>query len=629
MRVAALELPRLGLQALLRERPALAGAPALLWERTGGREIVVALSPAAERLGLSEGQALAKAKALVPGLVALPRDPAGEAKVRAEVAEALLALAPYVEVAAPEALLLDPSAARFVPPSPSGAGESQEERAWAEAVLDCVRALGLWGRIAVADTAAAARLLAAGNDGPGKDGAGKEGAGKEGAGREKAEARVRVVAPGRQLAAVRRVPLALVARLCDEAARAEGEGRSRDAQVVMGGGRLLPILDHGAVALLGALGVRRLGEVLELPPRALVERLGVQSEALLELARGGRPRPLQAFWPQPPLVERVEFDGAVESAEGLVFAVRPLLERLEARLAGRGGAVTRLGLVLEMEGQATEVVESIPEAAAPPRAFGAPRRRQVERVLELARPASRAGVLFEAVRERLSAWVLPAPVVGCAIDVRETTRRDQQLELGERPQALEALDAVLARLQARLGEEALGSPRPMPDWIPERAVTRRPFRPGPVRTRGFERVPRSERRLEAEKHEENQPLETDRLRLVGEAGGPAERRARATTTGTEQGAPPERPLRVGARPTRMFPPEAVAPELDGTGAPEAVAWRGRRQRIVERSQPERLATGWWRGGAVRDYCTWLLGDGCRVWVYRDLDGQWWVQGVHD
>jgi hypothetical protein len=95
---------------------------------------------------------------------------------------------------------------------------------------------------------------------------------------------------------------------------------------------------------------------------------------------------------------------------------------------------------------------------------------------------------------------------------------------------------------------------------------------------------------------------------------------------------PTRPLRLLAEPVRL------AGELG-----EQLSFAGRRQRIVRRIGPERIETGWWRGGArgthavgrqrvgvARDYYRVKTADGCWYWLFRRLpDGPWFLHGTFD
>ena len=67
------------------------------------------------------------------------------------------------------------------------------------------------------------------------------------------------------------------------------------------------------------------------------------------------------------------------------------------------------------------------------------------------------------------------------------------------------------------------------------------------------------------------------------------------------------------------------------------SFAGRQQRIVRRVGPERIETGWWRGGhhvpmvgVARDYYRIETTTGRCYWVFRRLPaGPWFLHGMFD
>jgi len=209
-------------------------------------------------------------------------------------------------------------------------------------------------------------------------------------------------------------------------------------------------------------------------------------------------------------------------------------------------------------------------------------------------------VLLELLRERLESLTLPGPVCALALEVTETAHPDGQLSLGENAQVREALDGVLARLCARLGPAAVGAPAVRSHRIPECA--------GGL-TSAFDF------RLSAfGKTEPEKPASSLQSALRSES-----RKSKAESLFSD----------LPSRPLRLTGPEPLDPERDPAGTLVALRHGGRRRRVVDRSQPERLSTGWWDEPAVRDYYTLLLDDGARVWVFRDHADRWWLHGVFD
>lgn len=576
MRVASLDFPDLALQLALRDRGLGQTSPAAISAMVAGRELVVSVTRAAREGGARPGQTAAQARALVPRLAVLPAPFRQAGQTLGALAEALSTLSPAVELSPPEGLLLDASTARFVASEagdlPAGWPRQQrQEQAWAEATLSLVRSFGLAGRLAVADTPVSARLVAA----------------------SLTQEPVRTVPPGHQLAALCGVSWRLVEQLVAATALQLPRMALADA-----GPELLPVLASTVFRDLEDLGIRRVGRLLELPPRTVVERFGRDGEQLVLLARAGRARPLVGHRPVAALVELVAFEPGLEETGALVFALRPAAERLAARLAGRGLAATKLLLRLETEvrddegaADAPAVSQALPrpmaQAGLPP-----PRRRHEKLLLAFARPTTQARLFTDLLRDRLDAWRGLAPVLRAGLEVVEMATRRDQLSLGERPRVTEGLESVLARLKGRLGEDAVGSPHARPDFVSERATGLAPFRPAPATWRG--------------RDSGTQEFPT----LEGLAGEDA------------LGGLPSVPL-------RQWPPQEALLDRDASGRVRGLLWQGRRHRVLAWTAPERLSTGWWAQGVVRDYQTLLLDDGARVWGFQDPQGRWWVQGIYD
>lgn len=565
-RVGALELPGFALQIALRDRGVDACRAVALVESQRGVERVMAVTPSARRQGPLPGQTAAQARALLPSLELLRHDPPRVRAALVALAEALSVFAPVIELASPQTLLLDASAAGLVggqrslfddEDSGTRGGRAAEAR-WATVVLSRVQAFGGQGRLAVASAPEAARLVAMTLVGP----------------------TARVLSQAEEAQALAEVGLDAVQMMW--------------AQLEKRDPRRWPPMPAGGWTLLPELGVSTLGAVGKLPPGTLSTRLGASGDALATLARGGFARPLEPFVPEERLSEQLSFDAPVEDAQGLVFALRPCVERLAARLEGRGLAATRLVLGLESMADARQAHVTPVSLFEQGELRPLPRVRR-EVALDLARPAVQARALLDVLRDRLATMTLESAVVALALEVDETTARTAQLLLGQRPRALEALDGVLARLQARLGQDAVGAMALTESWLPEQSARMVPFRPPQARAQGWTSTAAREEPPPAEPQlDDEEPLED-----------------------------------AGARPTRTFAPEPLQPWLNRHGRLDAIQWRGKRRQVLSWTLPEKLSTAWWATPVQRDYATLLLDEGQRVWVFRDEDGRWWAQGVFD
>src|SRR6185503_15438908 len=83
---------------------------------------------------------------------------------------------------------------------------------------------------------------------------------------------------------------------------------------------------------LGRLGVTRVGEMVRLPGGGILERFGSDAHRLYQLAAGESWEPLVPVAPPEAPDERALLDDEEDDVERLVFASKPPIERLLARL---------------------------------------------------------------------------------------------------------------------------------------------------------------------------------------------------------------------------------------------------------------------------------------------------------
>jgi protein ImuB len=315
-------------------------------------------------------------------------------------------------------------------------------------------------------------------------------------------------------------------------------------------------------ARLAALGVRDAGALARLPSGTLAHRFGVDGAAAARLARGEDASPLVPFAPETLPDESIELEAAAETADPLLFALKRLADRVAARLAGRGLGATRLKIVLRLDPRGEERV-----------------------VVPLAQPTASAARWLVPMKEHLFSLRLPAAVTAVrlvAVEVAAVSA--EQLAFGDRPEAIAALDAVLARLAVRLGDGALFAAEPVERYRPEGAYRAVPFRPEPRRAR------------------------------------PA---PPAAATACEPEAPPPRPTRL------LGAPELVVAEGEG-GRLTALRVGGRDRAVLSYEGPERLRGEWWSNPYDRDYYRVRLDGLGDCWVYRDgRDGRLYLHGFFD
>ena len=308
-RVLALCFPDLPLQRVLRAREASGrerGPRAPLVIHRDGQ--VAVCDPEARARGIRAGDVLVQAQAACAELDLVAADDAADRAALEGLAEALLALAPAVEIAWPDALLLDASAAHLF-----GCDRARGEAVLAERAVAVAADLGLRCRAALASGRAPARALA--RFGPS----------------------AAPVAPDGAAAALGSLPLAAL--------------------------ELAPPLARR----MAALGLRQVGDLTRLPIETLAHRFGEAGLAAWRIAQGDDPSPLVPHVPAQLPQERLELDAPLESAEPLLFGLKRLCDRAAARLAGRGLGATRLDVVLRLDPAGEERLEialAAPSSAA-------------------------------------------------------------------------------------------------------------------------------------------------------------------------------------------------------------------------------------------------------------------------
>jgi protein ImuB len=208
-----------------------------------------------------------------------------------------------------------------------------------------------------------------------------------------------------------------------------------------GGGGLLENLrvevtgaDPDSLHLLRSLGIRTLGELMQLPRDGVARRLGHELLDALDQALGKAPEPRAWFVPPERFAARLELPAQVTEAEGLLFAARRLLAQLEGVLAARQSGIRAFTLSLRHSD-----------------------RRLTRITLPLAH-ASRDEIHWTALlRERLARLELAAPVTAIRLEAGDFEPlhaataglfRDVS-DLGE------DWARLLERLTARLGESSV------------------------------------------------------------------------------------------------------------------------------------------------------------------------------
>ena len=269
--------------------------PLALIGQDGGRRVVLATDAAAAAAGLRPGMAVAKARALIPGLVTARADPAADAAALERLA--LWALRHYAPLAAadpPDGIVIDTTGADHL--------HGGEETMLA-AMRARLAAAGISARAASAETWGAAHALA------------------------RHAARPITVAPiGDTAAAIAPLPLAAL--------------------------RLSPAL----VAALQTLGFLRIRDLMAQPRAPLARRFGPELLQRLDQALGRLAEPITPVR-APELIEvRRHFAEPIATAEIIAAAIAALARPLAVALEAKGLGARRLDLLCHRVDRAAQAI---------------------------------------------------------------------------------------------------------------------------------------------------------------------------------------------------------------------------------------------------------------------------------
>lgn len=509
----AIHLPAWPLQVFTR---GLQAPPPLAVVTPPPRSTILAATPAAEAAGIRCGQRSASALALLPDLQLKTRDPAREAEALAEIAAWAERFSPRLSLSPPDAVMLEISSCLRL-----FGGASRIEQALRAGLAD----MGFDARTGCAPTPLAARWFAR-------------------AGLSAATLAEPTVGSDRKSPRPLHPPCPPPV---DGASEPEWMHRLDQLPIELLG-------DDGScepptLALLAGLGLRTLGEARRLPAAGLARRQAQSVARTLARARGELADPRPWFAPPSHFDHGLALPVPTHHADALLFAARRLFASLSAWLQARHAAVDLCTLVLE---------HASPPHTALDLVFGVPSHDEARFTL--------------IARERLAAIQLNAEVSG--LRLRAERLAHAQFGNGDlfgAPAAGADATLLLARLQARLGDQGVYRLCPRADHRPEAAW------------------------------------------LACEAG--------------------TSPLRPDSRAARRTDADA-APAIDAASLrplwllpePQPVA----AARLTLLGEAERIETGWWDGRPVgRDYYLARNEHQALCWVFHTLDapGHWFVHGL--
>jgi protein ImuB len=383
--IACILIPGFELRAALRRRPRLVLEPAALAPLPGTEPLLGPVTAAAEAVGVRPGMRLGEALATCPSLVLVEQDPAEAGQAWEEILRRLEDDGFAVEPVEPGCLYFETQGVERL----YGGVEGALRRALA--------AVGsAWDpRAGVAE---------------------------------------------RRFAALAAASVARPGQLC-----VVSDERTRDflAPLPL---TLLP-LEAERSAELEELGVKRIGQLAELPGAAVAERLGPGGRHAWSLARGkGRGR-VRARRAPAEIVERLEFPEAVGNELTLRRALGALLDRLLARPERGRRAVRKLAVCARLVGGGSW-----------------------RRTLTLREPAAESRAIRAALGPKLAE--LPAPVTELAVELvelSESTGQQLQLLRSDGAEAKRRLREGLRQVRASAGAGGVYSIVEVAPWsrIPE------------------------------------------------------------------------------------------------------------------------------------------------------------------
>ncbi|HYD47982.1 MAG TPA: DNA polymerase Y family protein [Terriglobales bacterium] len=373
MRIACLYLPGFPLAALLRMRPELRREAVAVIDGDGPRAKVLAVAPAAESAGIRPGHTSAQARAIAAQVQLEVLAAEALRGAQAALCDVAESFSPRIEDAGDGVVYFDLSGLHSLYPNEAGLADAIAERA---------RYLGVPAQVGIAGSKIAAYLAA-------RDGNG-----------------CAAIPPGEEWSFLAPMPVGLL--------------------------EPSPAL----VETLRRWGIKTVGELAALPARAIGTRLGPEGVALVARARGEDAQPLVPRTLPLQFEESVELDYGLDAIEPFLFVLRPLLERLTARLAVRGLVCGDLRLSLQLDSRGRE-----------------------ERTVIVSAPSNEVKAMLALVRVHFEVHPTADAITAVRVLAVSEKLRPAQLDLFQPSGPAPAqLAATLARLAAICGGDKVGAP---------------------------------------------------------------------------------------------------------------------------------------------------------------------------
>jgi nucleotidyltransferase/DNA polymerase involved in DNA repair len=693
-RIAAVHLHQLPLEAAF-DPHASASSLCAVEADIRGRSVLIDLSDDGRRRGLLPGMTVTEARARVPELTLKPRDLNAEKRELEIAAEILLAFGSLVEVSPPSFLFVEIGRSSRVlekmlahssssdpygaPPSvANGCGSCPDPRSLrslpapqphlepklASAIIERMSGAGHRVSVAIAKDPDTARTLA---------------------GQISWEQKRKLVpAPPERRASRRRTKAAM--RIRDRSAPLIAKSKTSPARsstkdvVIAQSGRELELLEklpieallwtdarddpegikkermHAIHSSLRVLGIHDVARLKKLSSAQVATRFGEEGALIMQRALGSRERPLRPFAPPEQIVEGHELDAPVEDLEPLLFVLKRIYSRIEARLEARRLSAGAIELVFDVEpGLDAEVIDEHARAKS---------SLTIEEVrIAFARPTRRSQTMLALTREKLQG-ALPGSVRALVVKVLSPSDdRGAQLDLfTSYHKKVEEVSELVGRLVASLGDKAVFSPSVSDTHRPEAAWEMKPFeieralegwaQDGSRSKKSVlavtehalgSRVGESSYRLpEVSEQLCVAEMPKEAMKSVGSVEAvieDLERKKKSWPKAIQRKIEDEPLPPLPPRPLELFPkPERAhfhASRAKGRASGEeacvgTLIWRKERMRIVSLSGCERLETEWWTSTPLtREYIIAEVSDGRMLWLFFEPSGEVFVHGAFD
>lgn len=366
-------------------------------------------------------------------------------------------------------------------------------------------------------------------------------------------------------------------------------------------------LSAETIYLLAQLGIDRIEALLALPRSAIPARFGPLLLQRLDQALGRMSEVIVPHRLPADIEAAFAFEPPTPHLAVVNQALEQLLDQVHTILHARGWGARHIECRLAHEVAAPDRIElGLVRASACPKHLGMLLHTRLEQV-KLAEPVSEVKL--------------------CVVQTEPLVAEQGEFFADELPLVQERLAALIDRLSNRLGKEVVTQVVLVPDHQPEYACR-------------FEPMIGSPRRQQTGKTSRRHRQQTGGNRGAG--GSPArsareppalrhqmEETAHRQQTGETAPEPPS----VGPRPIQLWRAPVCIEVMSAVpeGPPLRIRWEGVEQRVIRSWGPERIETGWWRGGDIhRDYYIAATDRGMRFWVFRSREnGRWFVHGCFE